>query len=495
MKVTIVALVRWALLLHVSSVGAFRQSSTGQFNTLPGMFPKSISMHGYLNSLGKTATAFTPRYEADYPRRHPTPPEPFASTEQQSDHVSQHSSNKAPPGTGFGTGFGGWQRQSTSPSEQLGNPTVATNVAQPEIIKPTEIPSVPEVSWEKPMTKTKSFTGYLDSFARMWSTVDISTPVAAEMVTPEEYAEDVPAESEIVEDDDVPAESEIVEDDDLPAWVKAAMTKDDKSMDKDVFAEKTASRHEPVTENPGAAKTGDTKVAKNVWRTSSPIIVHGNSLRTWSEPYVERVQLSMKTAGRAMFANVELWHGPDTTPLKITIHSDDGSLHPFNAVIETPEGPNTIAVRNTGQIEFPLAACVETDVENVAKRLSDMGTLKAIQGGGSLSYPFDRSVASVQILLMTSGRPLNARIELSQGRDNDKQAIDIYSEDGLLRPFFAVIETPGIDNVVRVVNTATSDFSMTACVQPYLIESGSDESSSQGWDSGGIRDPRWGGRY
>jgi hypothetical protein len=33
------------------------------------------------------------------------------------------------------------------------------------------------------------------------------------------------------------------------------MTKDD-AASKDVFAEKTTSRHEPVTENPNAAKTG-----------------------------------------------------------------------------------------------------------------------------------------------------------------------------------------------------------------------------------------------
>jgi hypothetical protein len=444
--------------------------------------------------LGKTAAAFTPRYEADYPRRHTTPSEPVASNGQQSDPVSQQPSSKAPPGTGFGTG-GTWHRQSTSPSELLDNPNLATNVAQPEIMKAVEIPSVAEVSWEKPMTKSKSFTGYLDSFAKMWSTVDVSMPAVAEIVTVEEYADDVPAQSEIVEDDDVPVHSEIVEDDDLPSWVKEFMTKDDAaSIDKDVFAEKTASRHEPVTEIPNATKTGDTKVAKDIWKTSSPIIIHGDSLRTWSEPTgsVERVQVSMKTAGRALYANIELWHGPDTTPLKITVHSDDGCLHPFNAVIETPTGPNTVAVRNTGQMEFPLAACVETDVEDVAKRLSDMGTLKTIQGGASLTYPFDRSVASVQILLMTAGRPLNARIELSQGPNNDMQAIDIYSEDGLLRPFFAVIETPGIDNVVRVVNTATSEFSMTACVQPYLIESGSDKSSADGWDNDGIRDPRWG---
>jgi hypothetical protein len=72
-----------------------------------------------------------------------------------------------------------------------------------------------------------------------------------------------------------------------------------------------------------------------------------------------------------------------------------------------------------------------------------------------------------------------------QGPNNDKFVIDVYSEDGLERPLFCVIETPGTGNVVRVVNTATVEFPMAACVQPYLIDAAADESSGQGWDNGG----------
>jgi hypothetical protein len=218
------------------------------------------------------------------------------------------------------------------------------------------------------------------------------------------------------------------------------------------------------------------------WETLSPITIQGGSLRTWSftDPNVERVQVLLKTDGRPLNCNVDLWQGPDNTPERIGIYIEDGSVRPFCAVIETPRGPNSIAIRNTAQLEFPIAACVEADDEDdsnglsaVTRALAEKTIPQTIQGGAIRSYSFAPQVESVQILLKTDGRPLNARIELLQGPNNNKQVVELYTEDGLERPFFAVIETPGSGNVVRVLNTAPVEFPIVARVEPYLVEPGS----------------------
>ena len=204
--------------------------------------------------------------------------------------------------------------------------------------------------------------------------------------------------------------------------------------------------------------------------TDSSILVQGGSLRTWSyrSPSVEQVQVVLSTEGRPLDADIELWQGPDNTPCKMRVYVENGQLRPFSAVVETPRGPNTVAIRNIGQIEFPFAAnVVAEDVD--APSAECLSTRMTIQGGALRTYPFDPTVDSVQVLLKTDGRPLNARIELLQGPNNNKQVIELYAEDGLDRPFFCILETPGSGNVVRVVNTAPVEFPMTAAVVPNSI--------------------------
>ena len=161
-------------------------------------------------------------------------------------------------------------------------------------------------------------------------------------------------------------------------------------------------------------------------------------------------------------------HSPDNTPTKMRVYVEDGALSPFSAVVETPRGPNTIAIRNIGQVEFPLSANVVAEaVDQPSPECLDSSM--TIQGGALRTYPFDPTVESVELLLQTDGRPLNARVELLQGPNNNKQVIELYSEDGLDRPFFAYLMTPGSGNVVRIVNTAPVEFPMTASVVPHTI--------------------------
>ncbi len=201
-----------------------------------------------------------------------------------------------------------------------------------------------------------------------------------------------------------------------------------------------------------------------------PILVQGGSLRTWSykSPLIEQVQVVLSSDGRPLDADIELWHGPDNTPCKMRIYVENGRIRPFSAVIETPRGPNTIAIRNIGQIEFPLAANVVSEIVDMPS-IDCLKSSTTIQGGALRTYPFDPRVESVQVLLKTDGRPLNARIELLQGPNNNKQVIELYTEDGCDRPFFCILETPGSGNVIRVVNTAPIEFPMSACVVPGTI--------------------------
>jgi hypothetical protein len=182
----------------------------------------------------------------------------------------------------------------------------------------------------------------------------------------------------------------------------------------------------------------------------------------------------MKTEGRPLDANLELWQGPDNTPYKMRVYVEDGAQRSFNCVIETPRGPNTVAIRNTANLEFPLVAgVVPSEVrERVSPMAGAKSTPRTIQGGALRTYPFDPNVESVRIVLMTDGRPLNSRIELLQGPNNIKQVMELYTEDGMDRPYIAIIETPGSGNVVRVVNTATMEFPLTALVEADMVGDG-----------------------
>ena len=132
-------------------------------------------------------------------------------------------------------------------------------------------------------------------------------------------------------------------------------------------------------------------------------MVQGGALRTWSYPQ-EQMQFVLSTNGGPLDANIELWHGPDSTPCMIHVYAVNGKQHPFNAVIETPMGPNTVTIRNIGHIVDPIAANVVGDsgkVDGPSEQCTSSYT--TIEGGALDTYHCDPSVNSIQVLLNTDG--------------------------------------------------------------------------------------------
>ena len=228
------------------------------------------------------------------------------------------------------------------------------------------------------------------------------------------------------------------------------------------------------TNAPFMAKFNAPKTTKDIFDEIDPVKVQGGSLRTCSfDESVGRVTVLLKTSGRPLNANVELWQGPDNAPQKMSVYLEDGSKRPFRATVESPGSSNAIAIRNTGQMEFPLTAGLACDMSTdlgPSAMLLETSESRTVQGGAVYTTPFPPAVQSVQIALKSDGRPLNARVELLQGPNNNKQVMDIYTEDGQERPFFVIVDTPGSGNVVRIVNTATVEFPLNAAVEPYLVD-------------------------
>jgi len=218
------------------------------------------------------------------------------------------------------------------------------------------------------------------------------------------------------------------------------------------------------------ASASSVRPTKEIFEEVDQITVQGGSLRTCSfSEGITRVAVLLKTEGRPLNANVDLWQGPDNTPQKMAVYLEDGSKRPFRAIVETPGSSNSVSIRNTAQLEYPLIAGLEVETgESASPSVST--DYRIVQGGAVYTLPFAPAVQSISVSLKTDGRPLNARVELLQGPNNNKQVMEIYTEDGLERPFNIIVDSPGVGNVVRIVNTATVEFPLSAAVEPYIVD-------------------------
>lgn len=201
---------------------------------------------------------------------------------------------------------------------------------------------------------------------------------------------------------------------------------------------------------------------------SKSVLVQGNTLKTWDvgEETVERVQLQITSGGRPVHSRVELWYTPAYVPSKISVYTEDGKYRPVDIIIETPKSPKTVAVYNTGSLDFPFTATVaHTGMDKAYYSLKDI-TPEHVQGGRITSYTFGPEVEAVQILLTSKVNNLKAKIELTQGPNQVKQIVEIYSST-YKNPLYLVMQTPGANNAIRVINEHTVEFPFDAWVLPY----------------------------
>lgn len=213
---------------------------------------------------------------------------------------------------------------------------------------------------------------------------------------------------------------------------------------------------------------------------------------------------------------------------------------PFTTIIETPYGHNTVAIRNIAESSDLLThvkgeenenwykpsspPSTDSPLQSVIQRLKATTTPQRIDSTcagktekpddddegnkpvvGSCTVELPSKIASVQCLLQTDYmQPIQARVELElRVTDDESRAapgpedyrvakrtiVEVYSEDGMHRPFFAVLETPrksrrrqrweqgycgrnkaSYSTSMTVVNLSTTEFPLYATVEPHEID-------------------------
>lgn len=232
----------------------------------------------------------------------------------------------------------------------------------------------------------------------------------------------------------------------------------------------------PMAPRTGTARTmaspmmADTVLVDNVFASSASTRVEGKTLKTWDigDASIPRAQMSIKSSGRPVHTRVELWHTPAYIPTKFSAYTEDARLRPIDCVIETPKHPKTVAVFNEGPQEFPFEACVANTGLGPAYGLLAEAENVNVQGGQITSYTFGTDVDAVQILIkpLNGERNIKARIELTQGPNQIKQSYELYASSGYKNPFYTVMQTPGADSTIRVLNQNNVEFPFNVWVVP-----------------------------
>ncbi|KAL3794891.1 hypothetical protein ACHAWO_007665 [Cyclotella atomus] len=228
-------------------------------------------------------------------------------------------------------------------------------------------------------------------------------------------------------------------------------------------------------------------------------------------------QTFVETDGRPLDVMMELWDGPNNTPTRVKMYSEDGRQRPMNILTNSMNGRGgTVSVRNAGPMEFPVNAAVssmnrgyggpemmmggpmsEMMMQPGGMRQSSNGFIapstargETVQGGALKTFTLPRSVNAVQVTITSDGLPVNAKVELWGTSSHIKQLAEVYNDNGQTRPFAAIIDVTGGENTIAIRNTGPLEYPIKVVVEPVGMEMGDYMSMDPDYD---MMDSVWDG--
>jgi hypothetical protein len=226
------------------------------------------------------------------------------------------------------------------------------------------------------------------------------------------------------------------------------------------------------------------------------LMIQGGSRQTYSNMMGGGGQAFVETDGRPLHVEMELYDGPNNTPTKVKMYSEDGRQRPMNINTNyygSGRGGGTMSVRNVGSMEFPMRAGITSNQGGRGDygrgRTGVMGeygpmwgmmtspyhdtspipsTARGItvQGGSLKTFKLPSYVNAAQVTITSDGLPVNAKVELWGSSSHVKQLAEVYNDNGQTRPFAAIIDVPGEENTIAVRNTGPLEYPIQVVVEP-----------------------------
>ena len=186
----------------------------------------------------------------------------------------------------------------------------------------------------------------------------------------------------------------------------------------------------------------------------------------------------VETDGRPLNVEMEVWEGPNNSPTKVKMYSEDGRSRPMN--ILTGGGMGVTSVRNVGSMEFPVRAGVSGGYDQgygapggmpyggggYGSPQHSMMRGETVQGGSLKTFTLPSNVNAAQVTITSDGLPVNAKVELWGTSTQVKQLAEVYNDNGQTRPFSAIIDVPGGENTIAVRNTGPMEYPIQVAVEP-----------------------------